>query len=976
MVVQANQKMPWVFKVGPFDQEEEGGIAAGDSLTLRYTIHRVENGHQVMTGRREVVVGKESETPLIRWDDRAPGVEGVYEVRFELLQKQDKIWNRFRPQSKERVLQERRRSLLVLETRATPTDQRIPPESDLPKLSLPKTSSNSLVPWQTVGRIRPSGAAWAAAGAARAMGQWIPDSVTRLIPGVRRVSSDLQKGEVDGETVSILQPQSIFQATLPVMATGYPHHITVRCPRAKSGQLQVDIGNAEDPMAANHSAVISLDRSEQRLGESLDEEAWVSYTFLHYPAKGDQIWLTNLSESASVSFQSIEVSAGPSTAASLRHHRPVIASPSRRVVISVSDPHWVETMTTDWHPEGDAKDCHPEALTLHRTWIATQRMMEQAGQMGANTIALPMDNSATDSEGPQELSAHWKVVLKALRQHPLQLLVQVNQSLLETTQGFHSASAFAGLMVRLNSLPLTQKGLTQQDHANVFSPKFISAWKQAATGQRIFVETQDESMATALAQAIPDVIRVVAHDAADHRRTSKSSTAKKAPQPVMVRLTDSDWLRKNPSQSVLNAIEQVDPMGIILEHSSMGRVLNQSLQETCQVFVGFPSPASETLSPLDPSDHTARVQLSVFQNRVHLAITNWAPWDNSITWQLPPPDSDLAEDVLKGLLWERMGEDVDTSKASVDLNGGVVIPARGTLLLRSRSEVSSTLVMRLHQMQWAASVQGGEPVIAEIKKRVTQIVERIGYLNNPARYDQLKNGGFESVGEMGLVGWLHAQHPAGCVAVDTDEAIEGKHSIRLTTHSMTSGKTWLVSDLIAPPSSGRLAVSMALRAQQASDEETHQLRVSVEGTQRGDPVRYTEEVKVPRSGAWQTRHIVLEVAGIDRKVFESVRLTIDSLSSGRLWIDDVRLHDDFSTTRERTDLQNQAFLAVEGLQRGNLTPSARLLNNRWAQHLLSMPEPARKKTLGVSVETPLPESREIPEIADQNRGWFLDRLRF
>ena len=347
------------------------------------------------------------------------------------------------------------------------------------------------------------------------------------------------------------------------------------------------------------------------------------------------------------------------------------------------------------------------------------------------------------------------------------------------------------------------------------------------------------------------------------------------------------------------------------------------------------------------------------------------------------------------------------------LNQGLNIPARDTVLLRSRFPVPQRLLDGIESWRWSTKVAGGDLVIDQIKKDVTTIVERMGLLSDPGANNQLNNGSFETVGEMGLVGWLHAQHPPGCVVVDSEEASDGSRSIRLKTDRVVSARTWLVSDTISVPMSGRLAVSMALRgeslpsegqsnaevtpiegspsAEASADgssaqksigppnEKLQHLRVSLEGTQSGVPMRKSADVEIHRSGAWQPRRVVLEVDSIDPSTTDSLRLTIDSMTPGLIWVDDIRLHDDFSTTRERTDLQSQAFLAVEGLQRGNLTPSAKLLMNRWAGRLLDQSNQAQEvsaKSSILSEPAKSPFSTDVPEVANRNRAWLLERLRF
>ncbi len=118
--------------------------------------------------------------------------------------------------------------------------------------------------------------------------------------------------------------------------------------------------------------------------------------------------------------------------------------------------------------------------------------------------------------------------------------------------------------------------------------------------------------------------------------------------------------------------------------------------------------------------------------------------------------------------------------------------------------------------------------------------------------------------------------------------------------------------------------------------------------------------------------MVLEVDGIEPSTVESLRLTIDSLTSGRVWVDDVRLHDWFPLTKEKKELQSLAFLAVQGLQRGNLTPSARLLQNHWARYLLPDGDLEQPPVVIDATQT----QEETPGMADRIRSWIPRPLRF
>jgi hypothetical protein len=368
-----------------------------------------------------------------------------------------------------------------------------------------------------------------------------------------------------------------------------------------------------------------------------------------------------------------------------------------------------------------------------------------------------------------------------------------------------------------------------------------------------------------------------------------------------------------------------------------------------------------TVDPIDSAAQTVHLRLGSKDGHLYIAMTSLAPWTSAVDLESSTP--------IDWVSVNNIGESDPT--VSIQQTGeqraSVVVPAGQLIVLRSKTEVSGATIKH-----WSTRVSGGAEALKRIKRKVTLVVERIGVLSDMTTYDGLANGGFERSGGMGLVGWLHAQHPPGCVRLDDRESLEGEHSVLLTTDSSTMNRTWIVSETIDPPRSGRLAVSLACRAELKNDSSDHRLRVSIEATRNRVPIRHSVEVNVPRNGQWGPREVVLEADGIHPGSVDSLRLTIDSLSGGRVWVDDIRLHDRFPTTKERAELQSQAFLAVQGLQRGNLTPSSRLLQNHWARHLLTLDPPEELKPVIEAVEP----VEQAPGVAERIRSWLPSPLRF
>lgn len=1004
-IVQANEKMPWVFNIRASDDSDTAETAL-DPLTLRYSIHRVDLGHRVLSGQREIIATETDQLQTISLDDRAPKVEGVYEVRFQLVRRSDKLWARLRP--KEIVLEEVRVPMLV-------------------QLSPTEATANP-TPWQVIGEIRPS-------DTAMALGQWLPDSAARLIPGVRHVKGNLQKGEAFGETVSIVQPKSVFQAKLPIMATGYPHRITIRCPHDQAGGLRIDLGQGVDQTQSRLSSVIqSRDASlmnqrtayhqtgNQHSGNSgaPSDDRWLTRTFLYYPQLDDQIWLTNLNESSSVAFESIEVTAGPATPMNLKPRKTMDGRAMRQVVMSISDLNWTQAWTDDWQAVGESAACKPRAIELHRVWVAAHRAVEQAQQMGASSLAIPLnldDPTLNDSAIDRE-----NIAMHVFDQFDISIKPSVtfnnNQvgRLEQTAQRFTKFHCFDGVVIAI-------------DQPMDVSKSAIDVLQRVSRSKRLLVRTPSTPLNQKSRErvwSIKGAVLVSNFDCSGsfHPASELSSTG--SPGTTGVALVDSTIAYQNPSACLFEMIHRVGPSVVIIGESVARGMVDDRLRRICKSYEALPADSIMEIASLDLGDGTCQVTHAMVQDRVLISLSNQAPWDSIVKLELVGGSntSSGAESLLSdAVLWERIDDGSFYSTNGSQLSQGLNVPARDTVLLRSRFPVSQSSHSAVDSWRWSAQISGGESVVSQIKKDVTEIVERMGMLSDPDANDQLNNGSFETVGEMGLVGWLHAQHPPGCVMVDSEVASDGSKSVRLKTDRAVSARTWLVSDTITAPASGRLAISMALRGEdlrsetkynevdaseghssvdassnqgdQASQaaragsavlsvqkmpsEKPHHLRVSLEGTQSGAPIRKSADVEIPRSGTWQPRRIVLEVDSFDPSTTDSLRLTIDSMTPGLIWVDDIRIHDDFSTARERTDLQTQAFLAVEGLQRGNLTPSAKLLVNRWASRLLEESNRAEQQTEMPSLSSESAKSafgEDVPEVANRNRVWLLERLRF
>ena len=392
-------------------------------------------------------------------------------------------------------------------------------------------------------------------------------------------------------------------------------------------------------------------------------------------------------------------------------------------------------------------------------------------------------------------------------------------------------------------------------------------------------------------------------------------------------------------------------------------------------FGRMPSEMGEIRLPSDPADRTVGLRLRRDEDAMTLAFTNLAPWPVDVEATFATAVAlrlagDANERPAGGGSRVKVEAGGDGRGAATDIS---MERRKLRLTLRRGDTRVVTVTGERPKLQgWSTRPSGGQAALKAIHSDVSAIFERLGTLSLPPDYPGLTNGDFEVVAEGGLTGWLHAQFPADAVRVDVGEASSGGRSVYLANSPRSDNRAWLVSEPVPTPASGRLAVSLAYRAESNPAETDHRLRVSLEGSGSGGPFKRSAELAVPRNGLWQSRRLVLEAVDIDPDEIPTLRVTIDSLSSGPIWVDDIRLHDRFATAPEREEIRGQAFLAVQGLRRADLTPACHLLQNFWAGRLLAEAPMAS----GPEASEADPPANGGRGVAKKLRDWLPRPLRF
>jgi hypothetical protein len=254
----------------------------------------------------------------------------------------------------------------------------------------------------------------------------------------------------------------------------------------------------------------------------------------------------------------------------------------------------------------------------------------------------------------------------------------------------------------------------------------------------------------------------------------------------------------------------------------------------------------------------------------------------------------------------------------------------------------------------------------------------------PSATDSIKVGSHP----LNVTGWMVAQHPVGAAGIDDEVALEGKRSIRLSNRDGRPGGTWIVSRPIETPSSGRIALSLMVRGEPSESPESSKpiiVRFAIEGSVAGSSFRQSRLITVTRNGQWSSSPYRIEIDSLPRCGVESLRLAIDVMNEGTVWIDDVKSEDSFMTAAEKSHLQSQVFLAIGGITKGELSPAVKLLESHWIQQILGSPTEPTRPTMVSSKESlqRVGEKNEKsatepsrPGIAERLKGWLPRSIRF
>jgi hypothetical protein len=282
-----------------------------------------------------------------------------------------------------------------------------------------------------------------------------------------------------------------------------------------------------------------------------------------------------------------------------------------------------------------------------------------------------------------------------------------------------------------------------------------------------------------------------------------------------------------------------------------------------------------------------------------------------------------------------------------------------------------------------------------IAERIRQLGIRTAALRNPPQLNVLENPGFQKPPTEAdpVPGWAVSKRLGVSVTTDTTQGRESDLAAEKGIKPSQSARIFsdgpiacLVSRPFAPPRSGRITMSVWLRVADASRQPA--LRLAVEGklvgrdyyryAPLGRPAEPSQEGK-PLAAEW--RQFVVPFNDLPLEGLSQMRVRVDLMSAGEVWVDDVQLFDLAFNESELRALYKLLTLADLNLQNGQVGDSIRLLEGYWPRFLVenvALPQTAPALAAKPSTESAPDGTSPAPPPAswtDRVKGFLPSGLR-
>lgn len=232
-----------------------------------------------------------------------------------------------------------------------------------------------------------------------------------------------------------------------------------------------------------------------------------------------------------------------------------------------------------------------------------------------------------------------------------------------------------------------------------------------------------------------------------------------------------------------------------------------------------------------------------------------------------------------------------------------------------------------------AQVQISDDVRRNLQQRIQDLGARVAALKEPQPLAVIENADFEAPQiDDQITGWTAGAEMGATVQLDAEEHRGGLQSLKITS---TGPPASITSAPFTPPTTGRLAIDLWLKA---GPQGMPNVRIAIEGQWtdgKFDPYGVIPAIAAGGNGAGEWVRYSFPVDDVPSEGLSSIRIRLDLMSAGEVWVDDLQVFDLPFSESERVELSKLISLASVKLEAGHLADCARLLEGYWPQFLVA-----------------------------------------
>jgi hypothetical protein len=272
------------------------------------------------------------------------------------------------------------------------------------------------------------------------------------------------------------------------------------------------------------------------------------------------------------------------------------------------------------------------------------------------------------------------------------------------------------------------------------------------------------------------------------------------------------------------------------------------------------------------------------------------------------------------------------------------------------------------QVTWSAAVESA------LSMQIRRLGARAAALGSPSPLDVLGNPGFEAAAANGEVPeWTILGKGTVSVQLDKTEKHDGGQSIKMVSKGPV---VCMVSKPLTVPATGRLTVSVWLRV--ADPARQPPLRLAIEGKLRDrDYYRYGPVGGSSQNGQpgdvirTEWGQFLLPIDDLPLDGLSSLRVRLDMMGPGEVWIDDVQVFNLAFSRPELVELSKLITVADVKLQNGQIGDCVHLLEGYWPRFIEeNVMLPAGAIPVDTAAANPPADEEKPPE----RSGW-LNRVK-